>query len=45
MSSGMMANEEEPTQTFGIPSSAAEAWVEVYLDVAEKLDYETPASS
>jgi hypothetical protein len=41
----MMPSEEEPTQTFAIPSSAAEAWAEVYLDVAEKLDAETFASS
>jgi hypothetical protein len=26
--------------TFDIPESAAEAWAEVYIDVAEKLDAE-----
>jgi hypothetical protein len=41
----MMPSDDEPTQTFAIPSSAAEAWAEVYLDVAEKLDVETLASS
>jgi hypothetical protein len=37
--------EELPNETFSIPSSAAEAWAAVYMDVAEKLDAETLASS
>jgi hypothetical protein len=36
--------DEFPNETFSIPSSAAEAWAEVYLDIAEKLDAETLAS-
>ena len=36
MSSDGTASEE----TVGIPSSAAEAWAAVYIDVAEKLDAE-----
>lgn len=35
--------DELPNETFSIPSSAAEAWAEVYLDIAEKLDAETLA--
>ncbi len=37
--------DELPNETFSIPSSAAEAWAEVYMDIAEKLDAETLASS
>ena len=37
--------DEFPNETFSIPSSAAEAWAEVYMDIAEKLDAETLASS